>query len=451
MNRKTNMSPKIDKSNVIFPKGLTEETVRLISKIKEEPEWMLKIRLEAFHTFGSMKNPKWGIDLSEIDFNNIKYYAYAGEKSKSWDDIPKDIKDTFDKLGLPETEQKYLAGLTTQYESEAIYHNLKSQWQEMGIIFEDTDTALKKYPEYFNEYFGKLVPYTDNKYAALNTAVWSGGTFIYVPKGVKLWMPVQTYFRINMERMGQFERTLIIAEDDSQIHYIEGCTAPQYVNSSLHSAVVEIYVKKKAKVRYTTLQNWSKNVYNLVTKRAIAQQDATMEWIDCNIGSRGTMKYPSVILYGDNSHAELLSMAMSNKDQNIDSGGKMIHIGKNSTSIIRSKTISKDNGVASYRGLSKITKQAENSRSIVDCQSLIVDENAKSYSYPVNIVSNKTSILEHEASISRISAEKIYYLMCRGLTKEQATKFILSGFIQDITDQLPMEYAVELERLLELF
>jgi len=254
-----------------------------------------------------------------------------------------------------------------------------------------------------------------------------------------------------MERMGQFERTLIIAEDDSQIHYIEGCTAPQYVNSSLHSAVVEIYVKKKAKVRYTTLQNWSKNVYNLVTKRAIAQQDATMEWIDCNIGSRGTMKYPSVILYGDNSHAELLSMAMSSKDQNIDSGGKMIHIGKNSTSIIRSKTISKDNGVASYRGLSKITKQAENSRSIVDCQSLIVDKNAKSYSYPVNIVSNKTSILEHEASISRISAEKIYYLMCRGLTKEQATKFILSGFIQDITDQLPMEYAVELERLLELF
>ncbi|HQG58120.1 MAG TPA: Fe-S cluster assembly protein SufB [Candidatus Dojkabacteria bacterium] len=451
MNRKTNMSPKIDKSNVIFPKGLTEETVRLISKIKEEPEWMLKIRLEAFHTFESMKNPKWGIDLSEIDCNNIKYYAYAGEKSKSWDDIPKDIKDTFDKLGLPETEQKYLAGLTTQYESEAIYHNLKSQWQEMGIIFEDTDTALKKYPEYFNEYFGKLVPYTDNKYAALNTAVWSGGTFIYVPKGVKLWMPVQTYFRINMERMGQFERTLIIADDDSQIHYIEGCTAPQYVNSSLHSAIVEIYVKNNAKVRYTTLQNWSKNVYNLVTKRAITHKNGVMEWVDCNIGSRGTMKYPSVVLYGDNSHAELLSMAMASKDQNIDSGGKMIHIGKNTTSIINSKTISKENGVATYRGLSKITQSALNSRSKVDCQSLVVDKDSKSYSYPVNTVSNKSSILEHEASISRLSSEKIYYLMCRGFTQEQATKLILSGFIQDITDQLPMEYAVELERLLELF
>jgi len=451
MRNKANKTQENKKKNAIFPKGLTEETVRLISAIKEEPEWMLKARLDAFHTFNSMKNPKWGIDLSEIDFNNIKYYAYAGEKGQTWEDVPKDIKDTFEKLGLPETEQKYLAGLTTQYESEAIYHNLKSQWQDMGIIFEDTDTALKKYPEYFKEYFGKLVPYTDNKYAALNTAVWSGGTFIYVPKGVKLWMPVQTYFRINMERMGQFERTLIIADDDSQIHYIEGCTAPQYVNSSLHSAVIEIYIKNNAKVRYTTLQNWSKNVYNLVTKRAITHKNGVMEWVDCNIGSRGTMKYPSVILYGDNSHAELLSMAMASKDQNIDSGGKMIHIGKNTTSIIRSKTISKENGVATYRGLSKITQNALNSRSKVDCQSLVVDKDSKSYSYPVNTVSNKSSILEHEASISRLSSEKIYYLMCRGFTQEQATKLILSGFIQEITDQLPMEYAVELERLLELF
>ena len=451
MRNKANKTQENKKKNAIFPKGLTEETVRLISAIKEEPEWMLKARLDAFHTFNSMKNPKWGIDLSEIDFNNIKYYAYAGEKGQTWEDVPKDIKDTFEKLGLPETEQKYLAGLTTQYESEAIYHNLKSQWQDMGIIFEDTDTALKKYPEYFKEYFGKLVPYTDNKYAALNTAVWSGGTFIYVPKGVKLWMPVQTYFRINMERMGQFERTLIIADDDSQIHYIEGCTAPQYVNSSLHSAIVEIYVKNNAKVRYTTLQNWSKNVYNLVTKRAITHKNGVMEWVDCNIGSRGTMKYPSVILYGDNSHAELLSMAMASKDQNIDSGGKMIHIGKNTTSIINSKTISKENGVATYRGLSKITQNALNSRSKVDCQSLVVDKDSKSYSYPVNTVSNKSSILEHEATISRLSSEKIYYLMCRGFTQEQATKLILSGFIQEITDQLPMEYAVELERLLELF
>ena len=451
MRNKANKTQENKKKNAIFPKGLTEETVRLISAIKEEPEWMLKARLDAFHTFNSMKNPKWGIDLSEIDFNNIKYYAYAGEKGQTWEDVPKDIKDTFEKLGLPETEQKYLAGLTTQYESEAIYHNLKSQWQDMGIIFEDTDTALKKYPEYFKEYFGKLVPYTDNKYAALNTAVWSGGTFIYVPKGVKLWMPVQTYFRINMERMGQFERTLIIADDDSQIHYIEGCTAPQYVNSSLHSAVIEIYIKNNAKVRYTTLQNWSKNVYNLVTKRAITHKNGVMEWVDCNIGSRGTMKYPSVVLYGDNSHAELLSMAMASKDQNIDSGGKMIHIGKNTTSIINSKTISKENGVATYRGLSKITQNALNSRSKVDCQSLVVDKDSKSYSYPVNTVSNKSSILEHEASISRLSSEKIYYLMCRGFTQEQATKLILSGFIQEITDQLPMEYAVELERLLELF
>jgi len=448
MNRKTNMSPKIDKSNVIFPKGLTEETVRLISKIKEEPEWMLKIRLEAFHTFESMKNPKWGIDLSEIDFNNIKYYAYAGEKSKSWDDIPKDIKDTFDKLGLPETEQKYLAGLTTQYESEAIYHNLKSQWQEMGIIFEDIDTALKKYPEYFKEYFGKLVQYTDNKFAALNSAVWSGGTFIYVPKGVKLWMPVQTYFRINTSQMGQFERTLIIADEDSEIHYIEGCTAPQYMASSLHAAVVEVYVKKNAKVRYSTLQNWSKNIYNLVTKRSVTEENATMEWVDCNIGSKVTMKYPAVILKGNNSTGKLLSMNLSDKGQEIDAGGKMIHIGKQTKSVIESKSISRESGISTYRGLVKITKNATYSRSYIKCDHLLLDKNSKGFSYPKDTVSNKSSVLEHEASISKLREDQVVYLKSRGLNDRSVREIITSGFVEPITSQLPTEYSVELERLM---
>jgi len=436
--------------NKVFPKGLSEKTIKTLSQIKNEPQWMLNLRLTSYEFFKKAQNPSWGPDLSSLDFNEIKYYSYAGEKSSSWEEIPTEIKETFEELGLPEVEQKYLAGLTTQYESEAIYSNLKQRWTEMGIIFEDTDSALQKYPQYFKEYFGKLVPYADNKYSALNTAVWSGGTFIYVPKGVKLWMPVQTYFRINTERMGQFERTLIIADEDSEIHYIEGCTAPQFIKSSLHSAVVEIFVKKNAKVRYTTIQNWSKNVYNLVTKRAITEEKAVMEWVDCNLGSKITMKYPSVILKGDNSHGELLTMALADSKQNIDSGGKMIHIGKNTTSTINSKSISKGKGIATYRGMSLIQGQAQNSHCSVKCENLVIDKEAKAYAFPHDEVKNSSSIIEHEASVSRISADKLFFLGSRGLGENESVKLVSSGFIEPITAQLPMEYSVELERILDM-
>jgi len=433
-----------------FPIGLSEKVVRKISELKEEPSWMLDIRIKAYKHFVETPMQKWGPDLSELDFQKIKYYAYIGEKSGNWEDVPSDIKKTFNDLGLPEMEQKYLAGLTTQYESEAIYGNLKEQWKSMGIIFEDTDTALKKYPELFTKYFGKLVSFTDNKFSALNTAVWSGGTFIYVPKNVKLWMPVQTYFRINTERMGQFERTLIIADEGSEIHYIEGCTAPQFMKNSLHSAVVEVFVKKNAKVRYTTIQNWAKNIYNLVTKRAVTEENAVMEWVDCNIGSKVTMKYPCVILKGDNSHGELLSMALADQDQVIDSGGKMIHIGKKTTSIIKSKSISRKNGSATYRGLTLIQKDSKSSHSLIKCENLIIDKNSKAYAYPHDECCNSSSIIEHEANISRISQEKAFYLRSRGFNEQETNRLVSSGFIEPITAQLPLEYSVELERLLEL-
>lgn len=433
-----------------FPKGLSEKVVREISKIKSEPDWMLKIRLEAYEYFKTHHDHKWGPDLSSLDFDKIKYYAYAGERKNTWEEVPEEVKNTFEELGIPEVERKYLAGLTTQYESEAIYHNLKEKWQSLGILFEDTDTALKKYPQYFKEYFGKLVPYTDNKFAALNTAVWSGGTFIYVPEGVQLPMPVQTYFRINTEQMGQFERTLIIADNESNIHYIEGCTAPQYMTNSLHSAVVEIFVKDSAKVRYTTIQNWSKNIFNLVTKRAVTERNASMEWIDCNIGSKVTMKYPSVILKGKNSNAYLLSMNLADKSQNIDAGGKMLHIGKNTRSIIDSKSISRRDGVSTYRGTVNISKSAQNSRSSVNCESLLLDEDSVAYSYPIDQTSTPDSLIEHEASISQISENQLLYLQSRGLSKRQATQLIVSGFISPIVEKLPTEYAIELERLIEL-
>lgn len=448
--KRTNSNKTNQKKIGQFPKGLSEVVVREISRIKNEPEWMLKLRLDAFQHFLKMPMPTWGADLSELNFDEIKYYAYAGEKSSNWQEVPEDIKNTFDKLGVPEIEQKYLAGLTTQYESEAIYHNLKDQWKNMGIIFEDTDTGLQKHPEIFQKFFGKLIPFSDNKFAALNTAVWSGGSYIYIPKGVKLWMPVQTYFRINTSQMGQFERTLIIADEDSEIHYIEGCTAPQYMSSSLHSAVVEIFVMKNAKVRYTTIQNWAKNIYNLVTKRAIAEENAVMEWVDCNLGSKVTMKYPSVILKGEGAHGELLSLAMAEQDQNIDSGGKMIHLAPNTTSIINSKTISKDNGIATYRGIAKVTKKATNSRTNINCNSLILNKGAKAYAYPVDILSNRDSIIEHEATISQISQDQLFYLQSRGFTEAEATRLVVSGFIDPIASQLPMEYSVELERLLEM-
>lgn len=437
------------KQPMTFPKGLSELTVMEISKLKNEPKWMLESRLKAYEHFINRKQPNWGPDLSDLNFQDIKYYAYAGESKDNWEDVPSEVKATFDKLGVPEIEQKYLAGLTTQYESEAIYHRLKEKWQSMGIIFEDTDTALKKYPNYFKEYFGKLIPHTDNKYSALNTAVWSGGTFIYVPKGVKLWMPVQTYFRVNTEQMGQFERTLIIADEGSEIHYIEGCTAPQYMTNSLHCAVVEIFVKKNAKLRYTTIQNWSKNIYNLVTKRAITEDNAIMEWVDCNIGSKVTMKYPAVILKGDNSHGELLSMALADKGQNIDSGGKMIHLGKKTSSMIKSFTVSKNGGIATYRGLCKISRYATKGRSKIDCRSIIIDKDSKAYAYPVDQSFRADGIIEHEASISRVSEDQLFYLTSRGISEAEANKMIIAGFIEPVSAELPMEYAVELERLME--
>jgi len=434
-----------------FPKGLNKEIVKRISKIKDEPSWMLKFRLDSFEKLKTLKDPKWGPNLSDLNLQDIKYYATGGEKAKTWEDIPNDIKETFENLGISKEEQKLLAGLSTQYESEIIYSQLKERWNALGIIFETTDIALKKYPKIFKKYFSKLVTNDDNKYAALNSAVWSGGTFIYVPRGVKLTMPVQTYFRINTQNMGQFERTLIIAEEDSEIHYIEGCTAPQYMTNSLHCAVVEVFVKKNAKVRYSTMQNWSKNIYNLVTKRSTADENATMEWVDCNIGSKVTMKYPATILKGDNSKGTFLSLGLADDAQILDSGSKMLHVGKNTKSIINSKTVSKKNGESVYRGFCKIAKSARNSQSIISCDSLVLDKNAKSYSYPSDEISNTTSTIEHEAKISKVSQNQLKYLMSRGLSKQEASHLIVSGFVKPITEGLPIEYTVELDRILNMF
>ncbi len=434
-----------------FPKGLDRRIVKKISEIKEEPKWMLEFRLDSFEKFKEMNNPKWGPDLKDLDLQDIKYYSYGVEKVQNWKDIPDDVKNTFEKLGISKQEQKFLAGLATQYESEVIYSQLKKRWDSLGIIFETTDVALKKYPKLFKKHFSKLIPNTDNKYAALNGAVWSGGTFIYVPKGVKLTMPVQTYFRINTQNMGQFERTIIIADEDSEIHYIEGCTAPQYMTNSLHAAVVEVFVKKNAKVRYSTLQNWSKNIYNLVTKRAITEKNASMEWVDCNIGSKVTMKYPATILKGDNSKATLLSLGLANKDQVLDSGGKMIHLGKSTKSIINSKTISKSNGIGTYRGLVKILEDSKNSKSIVNCDAILLDKNSKSYAFPIDTIKNMSSSIEHEAKVSKISQNQLKYLMSRGLNESEATQLIISGFVKPITQDLPMEYTVELDRILDIF
>ena len=439
------------KKNKEFPKGLDETIVKEISKIKKEPKWMLDFRLDSFKKFKNIKNPNWGPNLEDLDFQDIRYYSTGAEKANTWEEIPTDIKQTFEKLGISKEEQKLLAGISTQYESEVIYSQIKKKWNSLGIIFETTELALKKYPELFKEYFAQLVPNSENKYAALNSAVWSGGTFIYIPKGLKLTMPVQTYFRINTQNMGQFERTLIIADEGSEIHYIEGCTAPQYMTNSLHSAVVEVFVKKNAKVRYSTMQNWSKNIYNLVTKRSVVDENGTMEWVDCNIGSKVTMKYPGTILKGDNSKGTFLSLGLADEEQIMDSGSKMIHIGKNTKSIINSRTISKQNGLSTYRGNCKITKNAKNSKSIISCDGLILDKKAKSYSYPTNEIQNKTSTIEHEAKISKVSQNQLKYLKSRGLSEQEASHLIVSGFVRPITEGLPMEYAVELDRILDMF
>ena len=431
-------------------KGLTPEIVKEISRMKNEPEWMLEFRLKALDTFNAKPMPRWGGNLDDLDFNDIVYYVKPSEKrGRTWEEVPQEIKNTFDRLGIPEAEQKFLAGVSAQYESEVVYHNIRDDWKKQGIIFMDTDSALKEYPELFREYFGTVVPPSDNKFAALNSAVWSGGSFIYVPKGVKCEIPLQAYFRINSENMGQFERTLIIADEDSFVHYVEGCTAPIYSTNSLHSAVVEIICKKNSRVRYTTIQNWAPNIYNLVTKRAVAEENATMEWIDGNIGSKLTMKYPAVILKGRGAKGTVLSIAVAGKGQHQDAGAKMLHLAPETTSTIISKSISKQGGKVTYRGLASFGRNAAGSKANVKCDTLILDNLSASDTIPYNEIMNDNVTLEHEATVSKVSEDQLFYLMSRGLSEAEATQMIVMGFIEPFTKELPMEYAVEMNRLIK--
>jgi Fe-S cluster assembly protein SufB len=432
-------------------RGLNEDVIRQISAHKGEPEWMLDFRLEAYKIFLSKPMPNWGSDLSGIDFANIFYYLKPTElNARSWDDVPETIKNTFERLGIPEAERKFLAGVGAQYESEVIYHSLKKELEDQGILFLDTDQALLQHEDIFREYFGTIIPSADNKFSALNSAVWSGGSFIYVPPGVRIEQPLQAYFRINAENMGQFERTLIIVDEGAYVHYVEGCTAPTYSSDSLHSAVVEILVKKGGRCRYTTIQNWSNNVYNLVTKRAVAEEDATMEWVDGNLGSKVTMKYPAVILKGERAHGEILSIAFAGEGQHQDAGGKITHVAPNTTSVITSKSISKDGGRSSYRGLLRVNKEAEGSKSKVVCDALIIDPDSRTDTYPyINIMADQVDI-GHEATVSKLGEEQIYYLMSRGLSEAEASALIVAGFVEPITKELPLEYAVELNRLIQL-
>ncbi len=433
------------------PKGLSREVVESISDYKDEPQWMRDFRIKAYEHFESRPTPQWGGNLNQIDFNNIHYFVRASEKnSRDWSEVPEDIKNTFDRLGIPEAERKFLSGVGAQYESEVVYHQVNEKLEEQGVIFTDMDTALREHEDLVREYWATIIPPNDNKLAALNSAVWSGGSFVYVPAGVKVAMPLQAYFRINTENMGQFERTLIIAEEGSDVHYIEGCTAPTYSTDSLHSAVVEIVAKKSARVRYTTVQNWSQNVFNLVTKRAVAHEDATMEWVDCNLGSKLTMKYPSIYLLGERAHGEILSIAFAGEGQHQDAGGKIIHAAPKTTSSIFSKSISKDKGRTSYRGLLEIAKGASESKSKVVCDALLLDEESRSDTYPTIRISEDDVDVGHEATVSKVGEEQIFYLQSRGLDEEEASKMIVNGFIEPITKELPMEYAVELNRLIEL-
>ncbi|MGA0121701.1 MAG: Fe-S cluster assembly protein SufB [Gaiellales bacterium] len=432
-------------------KGLDEEIIRQISAHKGEPQWMLDFRLESYEIFKSKPMPNWGADLSGIDFDDIFYYLKPAEaNARSWDDVPETIKNTFERLGIPEAERKFLAGVGAQYESEVIYHSLKSELEDQGVIFLDTDQALLEHEDLFREHWATIIPPADNKFSALNSAVWSGGSFIYVPPGVRIEQPLQAYFRINAQNMGQFERTLIIVDEGAYVHYVEGCTAPTYSSDSLHSAVVEILVKKGGRCRYTTIQNWSNNVYNLVTKRAVAEQDATMEWVDGNLGSKVTMKYPAVILKGERAHGEILSIAFAGEGQHQDAGGKVTHVAPNTTSVITSKSISKDGGRSSYRGLLRVNKDAEESKSKVVCDALIIDPESRTDTYPyINIAADQVDI-GHEATVSKLGEEQIYYLMSRGLSEAEASALIVAGFIEPITKELPLEYAVELNRLIQL-
>jgi Fe-S cluster assembly protein SufB len=433
-------------------RGINEDVVRDISAKKSEPQWMLDLRLKGLDLFEKKPMPNWGSDLSGIFFDTIKYFVRSTEKqAQTWEDLPDDIKNTYDRLGIPEAEKnRLIAGVAAQYESEVVYHSIREDLEKLGVLFLDTDTALREHPEIFQEYFGTVIPVGDNKFAALNTAVWSGGSFIYVPKGVKVDIPLQAYFRINTENMGQFERTLIIADEDSYVHYVEGCTAPIYSSDSLHSAVVEIIVKKNARVRYTTIQNWSNNVYNLVTKRAMCEEGATMEWIDGNIGSKVTMKYPAVFLMGEHAKGETLSIAFAGEGQHQDAGAKMVHAAPNTSSTIISKSVARGGGRTSYRGLVQVRPGAYNSKSTVKCDALLVDSISRSDTYPYVDIREDDVSMGHEATVSKISDDQLFYLMSRGLSEDEAMAMIVRGFIEPIARELPMEYALELNRLIEL-
>ena len=442
-----------DEEDYVFKskRGLDRDTVIEISKMKNEPAWMLEFRLKAYEHFLKRPMPTWGGNLDEIDFANIFYYIRPSEKQgKTWDEVPEYIKNTFEKLGIPEAERKFLAGVGAQYESEVIYHSLREDLAKLGVIFLDMDAGVREFPELVKEYFGTVIPINDNKVAALNSAVWSGGSFIYIPKGVKIDVPLQAYFRINAENMGQFERTLIICDEDSYVHYVEGCTAPTYSTDSLHSAVVEIIVKKGARCRYTTIQNWSKNVYNLVTKRAVAYENATMEWVDGNLGSKLTMKYPAVWCMEPGARGEILSVAFAGDGQHQDAGGKVVHVAPNTSSQIISKSISKGTGRSSYRGLVKVYKGADNVKSNVVCDALLLDETSRTDTYPYMEIEEERVSIGHEATVSKVAEEQIFYLMSRGLSQDEAMSMIVNGFIEPIAKELPLEYAVELNRLIQL-
>ena len=432
-------------------KGLDREVVEKISEMKGEPAWMLEFRLKALDHFIKRPMPTWGGDLSKLNLDEIYFYVKPSEsESKSWDDVPDAIKNTFDKLGIPEAERKFLAGVGAQYESEMVYHNIQDHLEKQGVIFLSIEDGLRQHPDLFRQYFGTVIPIEDNKFAALNSAVWSGGSFIYIPPGVKVDLPLQAYFRLNMANIGQFERTLIIADEGSQVHYVEGCTAPIYTTNSFHSGVIEIVVKKNARVRYTTIQNWSTNVYNLVTQRAMVHEGGTMEWVDANLGSKLTMKYPSCYLIGPRAHGEILSMAFAGKGQHQDAGGKVIHVAPHTSSKITSKSISKSGGRTSYRGLLKVYKDADDSRSNVVCDALLLDDKSRSDTYPSIEVDAEDVTIGHEASVSKVGEEQLFYLMSRGLSAEEAMTMVVSGFIEPLVKELPMEYAIEMNRLIQL-
>jgi len=442
-----------DPDNYVFRsrRGLDRAVVEQISEMKGEPQWMLDFRLKALEHFQKRPMPTWGGDLSKLDLDNIYFYVKPSEsESKSWDDVPSAIKNTFDRLGIPEAEQKFLAGVGAQYESEMVYHKIQEHLEKQGVIFLSIEDGLRQHPDLFREYFGTVIPIEDNKFAALNGAVWSGGSFIYLPKGVKVDLPLQAYFRLNQANIGQFERTLIIADEGAQVHYVEGCTAPIYTTDSFHSGVIEIIVKKGARVRYTTIQNWSTNVYNLVTQRALVYENATMEWVDANLGSKLTMKYPSCYLLEPGAHGEILSMAFAGKGQQQDAGGKALHFAPHTSSKITSKSICKSGGRASYRGLLKVYKDAEDSRSNVVCDALLLDDQSRSDTYPYIEIDAEDVTIGHEASVSKVGEEQLFYLMSRGLTEEEATTMVVSGFIEPLVKELPMEYAIEMNRLIQL-